>query len=141
MKNKPKKQLEIVSRRSVSPDGTWLKRDKVVFTSKTSMTNNRADIDHHRYQVPHLTLKEGSKVKSDPTKRFGAHDFLKVVFTSKTCTTNNKGDIDHQRYQGPHSTLKEGSKVKSDPPKDLGHMISYRLSSHPKPLRPITREI
>ena len=57
------------------------------------MTNNRGDIVHHRYQVPHSTLKEGSKVKSDPTKRFGAHDFLEVVFTSKTSTTNTKGDI------------------------------------------------
>ena len=27
------------------------------------------------------------------------------------------------------------------PGKDLGHMISHKLSSHPKPLRPIRREI
>ena len=91
-KPKPKNKLDIVSRHSVSSDGTWLKRDiqsiisnltppkddflEVVFTSKPSMTNNRGDIVHHRYQVPHSTLKEGSKVKSDPTKRFWAHDFL-----------------------------------------------------------------
>ena len=57
------------------------------------MTNNKGDIGHYRYEEPHLTLKEGSKVKSETSKRFGAHDFLKVVFTSKTSTTNNKGDI------------------------------------------------
>ena len=31
----------------------------------------------------------------------------------------------------------EGSKVKSDQPKDLGHVISYKLSSHPKLVGPI----
>ena len=39
-------KLEIVSRGSISPDRTWLKRD----------------IEYY--------------VKSDPTKRFGVHDFL-----------------------------------------------------------------
>ena len=48
---------------------------------------------HYRYEEPHLTLKEGFKVKSETSKRFGAHDFLQVVFASKTSTTNNKGDI------------------------------------------------
>ena len=67
---------------------------QVVFTSKTSTTNNKGDIGHYRYKEPYLTLKEGSKVKSETRKRFRAHDFLEVVFTSKTSTTNNlKGDI------------------------------------------------
>ena len=37
----------------------------------------------------HLTLKEGSKVKSDHTRRFPAHDFLKVGLPSQTSRTNN----------------------------------------------------
>ena len=41
---------------------------------------------------PHLTLKEGSKVKSDNIRRFAAHDFLYVGFTLQTSRTNNKGD-------------------------------------------------
>ena len=91
------------------------------------MTNNKGDIGHYKYQGPHSTLKAGSKVKSDLTKRFGAHDFLEVIFTFKTSMTNNRRDIVHHTYQvphstlkGPHSTLKEGSKVKSDPTKRFG---------------------
>ena len=36
---------------------------------------------------------------------------------------------------------KEGSKVKVDPSKDSGHMISYKLFSHPKPVGPIIKGI
>ena len=50
-------------------------------------------MDYYKYEGPHLTLKEGSKVKSESSKRFGAHDLKEVIFTSKTSTTNNKGDI------------------------------------------------
>ena len=49
---------------------------KVVFTFKTSTTINKGGIGHYRYEEPHLTLKEGSKVKSETSKRFGAHEFL-----------------------------------------------------------------
>ena len=56
-------KLDIVSRRTISPDRTWLKRDI------------QSDIHHYKYEGPHSTFKEGSKVKSDPTKRFVAHDF------------------------------------------------------------------
>ena len=61
------KKLDIVSRCSVSPDGTWLK-----------------------FGYPRLTLKEGPKVKSVHTKRFPAHDFLDVGLPSQTSRTNNK---------------------------------------------------
>ena len=54
--------------------------------------------------------------------------------------TNNKGDIGHYRYKEPHLTLKEGSKVKSETTKDSGHMISYKLSSHTKPLQTINNK-
>ena len=63
------------------------------------MTNDKGDIGHYRYEQSHLTLKEGSKVKSETSKRSGAHDFLKVVFTSKTGTTNNKGDIGSFKFR------------------------------------------
>ena len=46
-----------------------------------------------KFGYPHLTLKEGSKVKSDHIKRFTAHDFLQVGLPSQTSRTNNKGDI------------------------------------------------
>ena len=61
-----------------------------------------------------LTLKEGSKVKSDHTKRFPAHDFLYVGLPSQTCTNNNKRVITTFKFGYPRLTLKEGSKVKSD---------------------------
>ena len=32
------------------------------------------------FGYPHLTLKEGSKVKSDHINRFPAHDFLQVGY-------------------------------------------------------------
>ena len=59
----------------------------------------------------------------------------------QTTMTSNKGDIGHYRYEEPHLTLKEGPKSFLKPAKDSGHMIFYRLSSHPKPLQPIIREI
>ena len=40
------------------------------------MTNNKRGISTFKFGYPHLTLKEGSKVKSDHTKRFPDHDFL-----------------------------------------------------------------
>ena len=39
-----------------------------------------------------LTLKGGSRVKFEPTKRFELHDFLEVVFTFQTSKTNTKGE-------------------------------------------------
>ena len=42
------------------------------------MTNNKQVISTFKFGYPCLTLKEGSKVKSDHIKRFPAHDFLQV---------------------------------------------------------------
>ena len=39
---------------------------------------NKRDISTVNSGYPHLTLKEGPKVKSDHIKRFPAHDFLEV---------------------------------------------------------------
>ena len=38
--------------------------------------NNKRVIGTFKFRYPCLTLKEGSKVKSDHTKRFPVHDFL-----------------------------------------------------------------
>ena len=38
--------------------------------------HNKRVISTFKFGYPHLTLKEGSKVKSDHTKKFPAHDFL-----------------------------------------------------------------
>ena len=69
---------------------------------------------HLRFCYPHLTSKEGPKVKSDHIKRFPAHDFLHIGFTLQTSRTNNKQDISTFKFGYPSLTLKEGSKVKSD---------------------------
>ena len=63
---------------------------------------------------PHLTLKEGPKVKSDHTRRFPAHDFLYAGLPSQTSRTNNKRVISTFKFGCPSLTLKEGPKVKSD---------------------------
>ena len=67
-----------------------------------------------KFGYPRLTLKEGSKVKSDHTKRFPAHDFLYVGLPSQTSRTNNKRVISTFKFGYARLTLKEGSKVKSD---------------------------
>ena len=66
------------------------------------------------YQGPHLTFKEGSKVKSGRTRRFPAHDFLWVGLPSQSSMTNNKQVISTFKFGYPCLTLKEGSKVKSE---------------------------
>ena len=67
-----------------------------------------------QFGYPRLTLKEGSKVKSDNTKRFPAHDFLQVGLPSQTSRINNRRVISTFKFGYPHLTLKEGSKVISD---------------------------
>ena len=42
---------------------------------------------------PHLTLKEGSKVKSDHINRFPAHDFLQVGYNDLLNSENLKEAI------------------------------------------------
>ena len=63
---------------------------------------------------PSLTLKEGSKVKFNITKRFPAYGFLKVNCTLETSRINNKRDIGTFMLTHPSLTLKERPKVKSD---------------------------
>ena len=46
------------------------------FTLQTSRTNNKQVISTFKFVYPRMTLKEGSKVKSDHIKRLPAHDFL-----------------------------------------------------------------
>ena len=58
--------------------------------------------------------RRGSKVKSDHTNRFPAHDFLYVGLPSETSRTNNKWLISTLKFGYPRLTLKEGSKVKSN---------------------------
>ena len=76
--------------------------------------NNKRVISTFKFGSPHLTLKEGPKVKSDHIKRFSAHDFLQVGFTLQTSRINNKRVISTFKFGYPHLTLKEGLKVKSD---------------------------
>ena len=52
-------------------------------TLQTSRNTNKQDINTN-FGNPHLTLKEGPKVKSDHTERFPAHGFLDFFNHSKT---------------------------------------------------------
>ena len=67
-----------------------------------------------KFGYPRLTLKDGSKVKSDHTKRFPGHDFLEVCLRLQTSRTNDKRVISTFKFGYPCLTLKEVSKVKSD---------------------------
>ena len=70
-------------------------------------------ISTFKFGNPRLTLKEGSKVNSDHTKRLPAHDFLYVGLPSQTSRTNYKRVISTFKFGYPRLTLKEGSKAKS----------------------------
>ena len=104
------------------------------------MTNNKLE-STFKFGYPHLTLKEGPKVKSYHTRRFPAHDFLYVGLPSQTSRTNNKRVISTFKFGYLGFTLKEGRRSNLATSKDSQHMISYRLVSHCKPLGPIIREI
>ena len=67
-----------------------------------------------KFGFPHLTLKEGPKVKSVHTRRFPAHDFLYVGLPSQTSRANNKRVISTFKFGYPRLILKEGPKVKFD---------------------------
>ena len=58
-------------------------------TLQSSRNTNKQDINTN-FGNPHLTLKEGKKVKSDNTKRFPAHDFLDFGLPFQGSRTNNK---------------------------------------------------
>ena len=72
------------------------------------MTNNKRVKSTFKFGYPCLTFKEGSKVKSDHTTRFPAHDFLYVGLPSQTSRTNKKQVISTFKFGYPHLTLKEG---------------------------------
>ena len=70
----------------------------------------------------HLTLKEGSKVKSD-IRRFPAHDILQVDFTLQTSRINNKRVINTLMFG------RRGSRSNLTTSKDSQPVISYKLVS------------
>ena len=59
--------------------GTWIPASCLdiinLFAKLQGATNNKGDIGHYKYQGPHSTLQEASKVKSERPQKFGAHDF------------------------------------------------------------------
>ena len=110
--------------------------------SQTSRINIKRVISTFNFGCPHLTLKEGPKVKSDNTERFPAHDFVSVGLPSQTSRTNNKRVISTFNFGYPCLTLKEGPKVKSDHTRRFpARWISYMLAYHPKPVGPIISEL
>ena len=103
----------------------------------TSRTNNKQVISTFILGCLCLTLKEGSKVKSDHLRRFPAHDFLLVGFMSQTSWINNKRVISTFMFGYSHFTLKRGprSYLTSE---DSQPMIFYKLVSHCKSLGPVS---
>ena len=69
-------------------------------TLQTSRNTNKQDINTN-FGNPHLTLKEGPKVKSDHTKRFPAHDFLDFGLPFQSSRTNNKRVISTFKFGYP----------------------------------------
>ena len=101
-------------------------------TLQTSRNTNKQDINTN-FGNPHLTLKEGPKVKSDHTKRLPAHDFLDFGLPFQSSRTN--------KFGYPRLTLMEGPRSNPTTAIDSQHMISYSLVYHPKPLGPIISEL
>ena len=63
---------------------------QVGFTLQTSRTNNKQVISTFKFGYPHLTLKEGPKIKSDDIRRFLARHFLQENLTLQTSRTDIK---------------------------------------------------
>ena len=91
-------------------------------TLQTSRNTNKQDINTN-FGNPHLTLKEGPKVKSDHTKRFPAHDFLDFGLPFQSSRTNNKQVISTFKFGYPRLTLNEGPRSNPTTAIDSQHMI------------------
>ena len=87
-----------------------------------------------------MTLKDVPKVKSN-IRRFLAQDFVLVGFTLQTSRINNKQAISSFIVGYSRLMLKGGSRSNLTTSKDSQPMISYKLDSHCKPLRPIMSEL
>ena len=78
--------MQIVSIRKKTRNQPSLNR----VTLQTSRNTNKRVISTFNFGYPHLTLKEGPKLKSDHIKRFLAYDFLQDAFTLQTSRTKKK---------------------------------------------------
>ena len=83
---------------------------------------NKQDINTN-FGNPHLTLKEGPKVKSDHTKRFPAYDFQDFGLPFQSSRTNNKRVISTFKLGYPRLTLMEGPRSNPTTAIDSQHMI------------------
>ena len=110
-------------------------------TLQTSRNTNKQDINTVNFGNPHLTLKEGPKVKSDHTKRFPAHDFLDFGLPFQTSRTNNKRVISTFKFGYPRLILMEGPRSNPTTAIDSLPMILCRIVYHAKPLGPIIRKL
>ena len=83
-------------------------------TLQTSRNTNKQDINTN-FGNPHLTLKEGPKVKS--------HDFLDFGLPFQSSRTNNKQVISTFKFGYPRLTLMEGPRSNPTTAIDSQHMI------------------
>ena len=102
---------------------------------------NKQDINTVNFGNPHLTLKEGPKVKSDHTKRFPVHDFLDFGLPFQTSSTNDKRVIGTFKFGNPRLTLMEGPRSNPTTAIDSLPMILSSFAYHAKPLGPIISEL
>ena len=110
-------------------------------TLQTSRNTNKQDINTVNFGNPHLTLKEGPKVKSDHTKRFPAHDFLAFGLPCQTSRTNNKRVISTFKFGYLRLILMEGPRSNPTTAIDSLPMILCRIVYHAKPLGTIIRKL
>ena len=110
-------------------------------TLQTSRNMNKQDINTVNFGNPHLTLKEGPKVKSDHTKRFPVHEILDFGLPFQTSRTNDKRVIDTFKFGNPRLTLMEGPRSNLTTAIDSQPMILCRFVYHAKPLGPIISEL
>ena len=93
-------------------------------TLQTSRNMNKQDINTN-FGNPHLTLKEGPKVKSDHTERFPAHDFLDFGLPFQSSRTNNKRVISTFKFGYPRLTLMEGPRSNTTTARFPAHDFVY----------------
>ena len=110
-------------------------------TLQTSRNMNKQDTNTVNFGNPHLTLKEGPKVKSNHTKRFPPHDFLYVGLPYQTSRANNKRVISTFKFGNPRLTSMEVPRSNPTTAIDSLSMFLCRFVYHPKPLGSIMSEL
>ena len=85
------------------------------------------------FGYPHLTLKEGSKVKSDHINRFPGHDFLQVGYNDLLNSENLKeATVEPQlsEHHGRHTIRSDNRGVRIDEGNRNLLSVGYRVGDN-----------